>query len=103
MKDRAGIECADGEKLSDLDFADDIALLENAWEGMQATTSTLEEEAKKFGLVINVANTKIKKPTVHLDGWGEFGRAGRYLPVYRSSCTAHKFWQCYSMEQRTAQ
>jgi len=39
MKDRAGIECLAGEKLCDLDFADDIALLENSWEGMQTTTS----------------------------------------------------------------
>jgi len=59
MKDRAGIEWIDWEKLSDLDFADDIALLENSWEGMQTMTSALEEEAKKFGLVINVTKTKI--------------------------------------------
>jgi len=43
----------------DLDFADDIALLENSWAGMQTMTPVLEEEAKKFGLVINVAKTKI--------------------------------------------
>jgi len=38
------------ENLSDLDFPDDIALLENSWEGMQTMTLTLEEEAKKFVL-----------------------------------------------------
>jgi len=48
MKERVGIEWIDGEKLSDLDFADDIALLENSWEEMQTTTSALEEEAKNF-------------------------------------------------------
>jgi len=46
-------------KLSGLDFAGDIALLENSWEGMQTMTSALEKEAQKFGLVINVAKTKI--------------------------------------------
>jgi len=59
MKDRAGIEWIDGEKLSDLDFADNIALLEDSWEGMHTTTSALEEAAKKSGLVNNVAETKV--------------------------------------------
>jgi len=36
-----GIECLDEEKLNDLDFADDIALLEDSWVGMQSTTSAL--------------------------------------------------------------
>jgi len=35
MKDRVGIEWIDGEKLSDLNFADAIALLENSWEGIR--------------------------------------------------------------------
>jgi len=59
MKVRVGIEWIDGEKLIDQDFADDIAVLENLRKGMQTMTSVLEEEAKKFGLVINVAKTKI--------------------------------------------
>jgi len=47
----------DGKKL-DLDFADDIALLEDSWEGMQTTKQHWKlEEAQRFGLVINVANT----------------------------------------------
>jgi len=59
MKNRVGIEWIDGKTLSDLDFADDIALFQNSWEGMQTMTSALEEEAKKFGLGIYVAKTKI--------------------------------------------
>jgi hypothetical protein len=59
MKERAGLEWVDGGKLSDLDFADDVALLHDSWEGMQTLTSSLEEVAKKFGLVINVVKTKI--------------------------------------------
>ena len=59
MKKQAGIEWVDGKKLSDLDFADDIALLNESWDGMQTMTSALGSEAAKIGLVINVAKTKI--------------------------------------------
>ena len=37
-------------KLADLDFADDIALLEESAQNMQHFTSVLEEEASKVGL-----------------------------------------------------
>jgi len=57
MKKQAGIESVDGRRLCDLDFADDIALLNDSWDGMQSLTSALREEATKIGLVINV--TKI--------------------------------------------
>ena len=59
--DQTGIEWVDGKKLSDLDFADDIALLHDTWSGMQAMTSSLHEEAMKVGLIVNVAKTKIMK------------------------------------------
>jgi len=65
MKDREVIEWLDREKVSDLDFADDVTLLEDSWEGMQTTTSALEEEAKKFKLVINVTKTKV----MTVDNW----------------------------------
>jgi len=31
------------------------------------------------------------KPTVHLDSWGQFGRAGRYHPC-KGPATTHKSW-----------
>jgi len=40
-------------------FADDIAIFEGTWEEMQTITLALEEEAKKFGLVINMAKTNV--------------------------------------------
>jgi len=55
----AGINWVDGKELSDLDFADDIVLLHDSWAGMQAMTSSLENEEKKVGLNMNVAKTKI--------------------------------------------
>jgi len=45
--------------LSDVDFAADIVLLHDSWDGIQAMTSSLEDEATKIGLMMNVAKTKI--------------------------------------------
>ena len=59
MTKSAGISWFDGKTLSDLDFADDIALLHDSWDGMQTITSSLKNEDKKVGLVIYVAKTKI--------------------------------------------
>jgi len=55
----AGMKWVDGKELSDLDFADDMVLLHDSWAGMHAMTSSLENEAKKVGLIMNVAKTKI--------------------------------------------
>jgi len=43
----------------DLDFSNDNIILEDSWEGIQTATSALEEAAKRFELVINVAKTKV--------------------------------------------
>ena len=58
VTEKTGILWVDGKTLSDLDFTDDLALLHDSWDGMQIITSTLENEAKKVRLVINVAKTK---------------------------------------------
>jgi len=58
-KHKMGIKWVDGNDLSDLDFADDTVLLSESWAGMQTMTSSLEKEAKKVGLIMNVAKTKI--------------------------------------------
>ena len=41
-----GLEWLDGNKPSDLDFADDIALLGDTKSGMQELTSSIEKEAR---------------------------------------------------------
>ena len=56
-----GIRWVNGDRLGDLDFADDIALLENFWQGMYDLTYRTHKEAAKFGLNINPENTKIMK------------------------------------------
>lgn len=55
------------EVVNDLDFADDIALLENSFEQAQAQLNRVAVEAMKIGLVINtqktefITNTSCKK------------------------------------------
>jgi hypothetical protein len=54
-----GIEWVNGQWLTDLDFADDIALLDSKWTGMMDLTGRVEEEAATVGLKINVDKTKV--------------------------------------------
>jgi hypothetical protein len=56
-----GLEWEGEGKLADLDFADDIALLEESWEGMRKLTDSVEREAGLVGLRINTTKTKIMK------------------------------------------
>jgi len=55
----AGVSWMDEAKLADLDFADDIALLEESVYSMQRSTSVLEEEASRVGLCINPDKCKV--------------------------------------------
>jgi len=45
--------------LCHLDFADDIALIDDSWSKMQLTTSVLQEEISKVGLFINPDKCKV--------------------------------------------
>ena len=45
--------------LCDLDFADDIALVDDSWSKMQLNTSVLQEEASKVGLLLNPDKCKV--------------------------------------------
>jgi Reverse transcriptase (RNA-dependent DNA polymerase)/Endonuclease/Exonuclease/phosphatase family len=56
-----GIEWRGIERLADLDFADDIALLEDSWKGMRELTGSVEREAGLVGLRINTSKTKVMK------------------------------------------
>jgi len=51
------------EVVNDLDFADDIALLENSFEQAQAQLNTVAEEASRIGLVINTQKTEFMTNT----------------------------------------
>ena len=54
-----GIVWNDQTRLTDLDFADDIALIAETNESLQNMTNKLETEAGKIGLRINAVKTKI--------------------------------------------
>ena len=61
------------KKINDLDFADDIALLENNTQRASEQINTLSEEATKVGLNINIDKTEvmlfnIKNEAVKLNG-----------------------------------
>ena len=54
-----GIQWTNNGRLTDLDFADDIALVDDAWVGMRELTKRIETEAGTVGLCINAEKTKI--------------------------------------------
>jgi hypothetical protein len=54
-----GLEWVNGERLTDLDFADDIALLGSTLAGMMDLTGKVETEAATVGLRINADKTKV--------------------------------------------
>jgi hypothetical protein len=54
-----GLPWNEGQKLTDLDFADDIAVLEKSWRGMQELISRVEVEAGAVGLRMNAGKTKV--------------------------------------------
>jgi exonuclease III len=54
-----GIQWVNGGQLTDLDFADDIALVEDTWHGMAEITTRVEREAGAVGLRINADKTKL--------------------------------------------
>lgn len=56
-----GIQWTLHKKLEDLDFADDIGLLSNTQKQMQEKTSTLQENARRVGLKVNITKSKVMR------------------------------------------
>nr|VZI24942.1 unnamed protein product [Spirometra erinaceieuropaei] len=59
LRDSDGVEFAPGHRLTDLDYADDIAILASSFGDLQSTVSRVNEVAKSVGLSINAAKTKV--------------------------------------------
>ena len=57
---KRGIQCG-LDTMEDLDFADDLALLSTSRRNLQQKTNELEVHAKRIGLHINTAKTKVMK------------------------------------------
>ena len=55
----SGIKWLSDSKLKDLDFDDDLALLDVSLMGMQDLTSRVEDAAKLTGLQVNAGKTKM--------------------------------------------
>src|SRR6218665_2972157 len=55
------LKWTEGKRLTDLDFADDIALLDNTWDGIKQLMERVQTEAAKVGLAINTDKTKAMK------------------------------------------
>ena len=85
MVEMADISWAEAYASSDLDFADDTALLHDSWDEMQTIMSSLENETRKVGLVINVADEN------HVDRQlGVIGKDScRYLEECDEFCYLH--------------
>ena len=45
--------------ITDLDYADDLAVLDNSEEGLQETTNLIVEHCGKAGLTVNEEKTKV--------------------------------------------
>ncbi|BHF58340.1 hypothetical protein SprV_0100129200 [Sparganum proliferum] len=59
LRESDGVEFAPGHRLTDLDYADDIALLASSFGDLQSMVSRVNEVAKSFGLSINAGETKV--------------------------------------------
>ncbi|BHF86051.1 hypothetical protein SprV_ctg2902923000 [Sparganum proliferum] len=59
LRESDGVEIAPGHRLTDLDYADDIALLASSFGDLQFMVSRVNEVAKSVGLSINAGKTKV--------------------------------------------
>ncbi|BHF75255.1 hypothetical protein SprV_0501835100 [Sparganum proliferum] len=59
LRESDGVEFAPGHRLTDLDYADDIALLASSFGDLQSMVSRVNEVAKSVGLSINAGKTKV--------------------------------------------
>nr|VZI22450.1 unnamed protein product [Spirometra erinaceieuropaei] len=76
LRESYGIEFAPGDRLTNLDYADDIALLASSFGDLQSMVSRVNEVAKSVGLSIKAGKTKVfsscipdqDKATLGIDG-----------------------------------
>nr|VZI42305.1 unnamed protein product [Spirometra erinaceieuropaei] len=59
LRDSDGVEYAPGHRLTDLDYADDIALLASSFGDLQSMVSRVNEVANSVGMSINAGKTKV--------------------------------------------
>ncbi|BHF78981.1 hypothetical protein SprV_0602209800 [Sparganum proliferum] len=59
LRESDGVEFTPGHRLTDLDYADDIALLASSFGDLHSMVSRVNEVAKSVGLSINAGKTKV--------------------------------------------
>ncbi|VDN13749.1 unnamed protein product [Dibothriocephalus latus] len=59
LQENDGIEVAPGGRLTDLNYADDIALLASNFDDLQSMVSRVNKVAKSVGLSIGAGETKV--------------------------------------------
>jgi len=82
--------------LADLDFADDIALLEDSVQNMQHFTSVLEEEASRVGLYINSDKCKVMVSNTW-SGTADIPAQGSTVEVVDEFCYLGSYTVCRIM------
>ena len=61
MEKNQGLQCSLTSTLEDLDYADDISLLSNRLQDIQAKSDSLLSTAATIGLKMNVKKTKLMR------------------------------------------
>nr|VZI31962.1 unnamed protein product [Spirometra erinaceieuropaei] len=64
LQEGDGVEFATGHRLTDLDYADDIALLASSFADLQSVVSRVKKVAESAGLSINVAKIKVSSSCI---------------------------------------
>ncbi|BHF81278.1 hypothetical protein SprV_0702440800 [Sparganum proliferum] len=59
LREGDGVEFTPGHRLTDLDYADDIALLASSFGDLQSVVTRMNEVVKSVGLSINAGKTKV--------------------------------------------
>ena len=79
LHEEDGVELAPGRWLTDLDYADDIALLASSFDGLQSVVSRLNEIAMSVGMSINSGKTKLFSSCIPVQEKAPLGINGHQL------------------------
>nr|VZI49253.1 unnamed protein product [Spirometra erinaceieuropaei] len=83
LREGDAVEFEPGHRLTDLDYADDIALLASSFGDLQPMVSGVNEVAKSVGLSINAGKTKAFSNSIPNQGKAPLGIDGCQLEVDR--------------------
>nr|VZH97719.1 unnamed protein product [Spirometra erinaceieuropaei] len=95
LRDSEGVEFAPGHRLTDLDYADDIALLPSSFGDRQSMVSRVNEVAKSVGLSINAGKTNVFYSCIPACLWNRRDLSiATKIRVYRASVRSVLLYGC---------